>query len=299
MAVKCLGYLALQVKDKKEIEKLACTIMGMQKVAGPSVGAENDYYRIDQRAHRLIVMPGEEDKLYCAGWQVADSAALEEVRDKLSARDMKWEELSEKDCAVRGVDEGLAFLDPAANRHDVCVGELEADDPFQSPVGVSRFITGDMGMGHVVLPAPAFEETFEFLREVLGFELSDELPVPMGAGGPVLRVRFMHCANPRHHSLAIFEGQHPAGCVHWMLEVPDLDTVGLAMDRAEQQGMPLFATLGRHTNDNMLSVYFMSPGGIGVEYGCDGLQMDWKDWKPTILESGDLWGHQYAMMKDL
>ena len=299
MAVKSLGYLALQVKDKKEFEKLACEVLGVQKVTGPSVGAENDYYRIDRRAHRLIVMPGSTDKLYCAGWQVDDALALQGVREKLAARGVRWQELSEEDCAVRAVDQGITFQDPSGNRHDVCVGEFQADDPFVSPAGVPCFITGDMGMGHVVLPAPDFEETFAFLNEVLGFDLSDELPVPMGEGGPVLRVRFLHCANPRHHSLAIFEGGHPAGCVHWMLEVPDMDTVGQAMDRAEQAGVPLFSTLGRHTNDNMLSVYFMSPGAIGVEYGCEGLQMDWKDWEPKILESGDLWGHQYAMMKDL
>jgi 3,4-dihydroxy-9,10-secoandrosta-1,3,5(10)-triene-9,17-dione 4,5-dioxygenase len=273
--------------------------MGMQKVAGPSSGAENDYYRIDGRVHRLIVMPGSEDRLYCAGWQVADKAALQEIEGGLSARGISWQEMDADDCAVRGVEEGISFADPSGNRHEVCVGELQVDDPFISPVGVSQFITGDMGMGHVVLPAPNFEETFGFLNEVLGFELSDELPVPMGEGGPVLRVRFMHCANPRHHSLAIFEGEHPAGCVHWMLEVPDVDTVGLAMDRAEKAGVPLFSTLGRHTNDNMLSVYFNSPGAIGVEYGCDGLRMDWNGWEPKILESGDLWGHQYAMMKDL
>ncbi|WP_321392526.1 VOC family protein [Emcibacter sp.] len=299
MAVKSLGYLALQVKDKKEFETLACEVLGMQKVTGPSVGAENDYYRIDQRAHRLIVMPGKEDRLYCAGWQVADSATLRNVQEKLSAKGVDWVALDDSACAVRGVDQGIGFLDPSGNRHEVCVGEFKADDPFVSPAGVSRFITGDMGMGHVVLPAPNFEETFEFCREVLGFSLSDELPVPMGADGPVLRVRFLHCANPRHHSLAIFEGEHPAGCVHWMLEVPDVDTVGLAMERAEKANMPLFSTLGRHTNDNMLSVYFMSPGAIGVEYGCDGLRMDWTGWEPKILESGDLWGHQYAMMKDL
>lgn len=291
MAVCSLGYLAINVMNRQEFEALACGVLGMQKVAGPD--AENDYYRVDDRVHRLIAVPAEEDSLLCSGWQVADAKALEAVKDALDGQNVKWNALDALACAVRGVSEGISFLDPAGNRHDVCLGEEKTVEPFESPAGVSRFVTGDMGMGHVVLPALNFEETSQFLYDVLGFSLSDELPLPIGEGGAILRIRFMHCANPRHHSLALFEGLHPAGCVHWMLEVPDVDTVGLAMDRAERAGVSLFSTLGRHTNDNMLSVYFMSPGGIGVEFGCDGLRMDWSDWEPKVLESGDLWGHVF------
>lgn len=67
-----------------------------------------------------------------------------------------------------------------------------------------RFITGDYGLGHTVLPAPDFDKTVAFVRNVLGFGLSDIYNFkPAGDAGPTVRIHFFHCANARHHSLAL------------------------------------------------------------------------------------------------
>ena len=78
-----------------------------------------------------------------------------------------------------------------------------------------------------------------------------------------------------------------------MVEVETLDEVGLALDRARQAGHPIVASLGRHANDNMCSFYVLAPGGIAVEYGYDGLLVDWDSYTPTFSTEGDLWGHEY------
>ena len=54
-------------------------------------------------------------------------------------------------------------------------------------------------------------------------------------------------------------------------------------------------TLGRHTNDLMMSVYVMSPGGFFIEFGCDGVQLDWTDYKPTESSVPSLWGHDWQL----
>ena len=79
-----------------------------------------------------------------------------------------------------------------------------------------------------------------------------------------------------------------------ILVVETLDEVGLALERVKQAGLPLLATLGRHVNDNMCSFYVLAPGGIAVEYGYDGLLVDWDCHTPTVSTEGDLWGHEYA-----
>jgi len=78
-----------------------------------------------------------------------------------------------------------------------------------------------------------------------------------------------------------------------IFEVPDIDTVGQCLDRVQQAEIPLMATLGRHENDNALSFYMFAPGGIGVEYGCEGKLIDYKNYKPTQSTLGDIWGHAY------
>jgi 3,4-dihydroxy-9,10-secoandrosta-1,3,5(10)-triene-9,17-dione 4,5-dioxygenase len=168
--------------------------------------------------------------------------------------------------------------------------------PLVSPVGIPSFVTsyqqtGDLGFGHFVLPAPEFEATADFYTDIIGMGLTDTL-YPPGMDG--VAIRFYHANNPRQHSLALFSGPHPLGVVHIMVEVPTMDDLGGTMDRAKQAGAHFLATLGRHVNDNMCSVYLLAPGGIAVEYGYDGLLIDPETHVPTVSVEGDLWGHEYS-----
>ena len=146
-----------------------------------------------------------------------------------------------------------------------------------------------MGFGHAVIPAPETEATIAFYTDLIGLAISDDLYPPI----PGSRVVFMHADNPRQHSLALYNQPHPSGVVHIMVEVDSLDEVGLALDRVKQAELPLLATLGRHVNDNMCSFYVLAPGGIAVEFGYDGLLVDWETHTPTVSTEGDLWGHEY------
>jgi 3,4-dihydroxy-9,10-secoandrosta-1,3,5(10)-triene-9,17-dione 4,5-dioxygenase len=194
----------------------------------------------------------------------------------------------------RCVTEYCVSADPAGNPIEIYHGRTNVGGAFESPQGVSKFLTGDMGLGHLVVPAPNQDETHAFYKDVLGFGDSDDLTMPPPAeGAPDMRIRFMHAANPRHHSLALFNFPVPTGIVHLMFEVPTVDEVGRALDRVTKAGVPLMATLGRHHNDNMLSFYAFGPGGIAVEYGCDGLQLDWDTFEPTTSTVADIWGHEY------
>ena len=108
-------------------------------------------------------------------------------------------------------------------------------------------------------------------------------------------MHFMHCNNPRHHSLGLYQGEHPSGLIHFMLEVVDVDEVGYGLDRALNADTHISASLGRHSNDRMLSFYMRTPGGFEVEYGCQGWQVDWKTFVPTTSEIPSFWGHKFSM----
>ncbi len=96
----------------------------------------------------------------------------------------------------------------------------------------------------------------------MGFALSDIFRVRFtnDPAEPEKRIHFLHCGNARHHSLAIFEMPSEAGCIHVMAEVPDMAEVGRALDRVQQHGVKLSATLGQHCNDRMTSFYMKTPG---------------------------------------
>ena len=52
-------------------------------------------------------------------------------------------------------------------------GRFRDYQPFRSPQGVSGFVTGDLGMGHVVLPAPDLAASLAFYQQFLGFADTD------------------------------------------------------------------------------------------------------------------------------
>ena len=52
-----------------------------------------------------------------------------------------------------------------------------------------------------------------------------------------------------------------------MLEVDNLDDVGLTHDLVRKAKIPVHIQMGKHSNDHMYSFYFRSPSGFMIEYG--------------------------------
>jgi 3,4-dihydroxy-9,10-secoandrosta-1,3,5(10)-triene-9,17-dione 4,5-dioxygenase len=161
-----------------------------------------------------------------------------------------------------------------------------------------------MGLGHVVLTAPNFDETHAFYKAVLGFADTDLGRFYLAGGGPDdpgIGFAFMHARNGRHHSLALGQmPESPNGAVHIMVEVGSLEDVGRTYDRVlKSKGkVPLSATLGRHVNDKMTSFYMQTPSGFDCEYGWNGLVIDPDTWVPTTSMAVSDWGHKWAHEKD-
>ncbi len=294
MAVSSLGYISLVVTDLEQWRSFATGVIGLMPVGDPDTG-DRLLLKMDDHPYRLSVVAGDEDRLACAGWEFSGAVDYEAAIARLEAAGVEVHRGDAEGAGQRCVTEYASATDPAGNPFELYHGRTACRDDFKSPAGVSHFVTGAMGMGHLVVPAPNMDETHDFYTEALGFGDSDDLRLPPPAeGAPDQRIIFMHADNPRHHSLALYNFPVPSGIIHMIFEMPDIDQVGLCLDRAQAAGLPLMGTLGRHCNDRMLSFYGFGPGGIGVEVGCDGLQIDWSTFTPTVSTQGDVWGHAYA-----
>src|SRR5690606_22396777 len=73
----------------------------------------------------------------------------------------------------------------------------------------------------------------------------------------------------RQHSLA-FGVNGPSRLNHMMLEYRELDDLGLAHDIVRAQGIDVALQLGKHSNDEALTFYFMTPSGWAMELGWGG-----------------------------
>ena len=294
MSVSSLGYITINAQDLNAWRVFGTEIMGLmldEKASDESVL----YFRMDDQPSRLIVQKSEADQLAAVGWEFADKAAYDSIAVELQNAGCSVTAGDEAGAAKRGVSEYASCTDPAGNPIEIYHSRTGLKNDFVSPADIKEFITGDMGMGHVVLPAPNTDETHDFYKSVMGFRDSDDLRLPPPAeGAPEMNIRFMHAANPRHHSLALFNFPNPVGIIHMIFEVGSIDEVGACLDRVQKAGYPLMATLGRHCNDNMLSFYVVGPGGIAIEFGCDGLQIDPQNFQATVSTVGDFWGHDYV-----
>jgi 3,4-dihydroxy-9,10-secoandrosta-1,3,5(10)-triene-9,17-dione 4,5-dioxygenase len=293
-AIRSLGYLRIETADVAAWREFGVRMLGLVEGRGPQDGAL--HLRMDDFPARLVILPGPQERLLAAGWEVAGEDDLAELARALEQAGVPVKAGTAAELAERRVGQLLRFEDPAGNPLEAfCGAALEARSA-SSPYG-NRFVTGDLGLGHVVLPVTADEPALRFYTGLLGFRLRDSMRMApellRRPPGEPLWMRFLGC-NPRHHSLALAPFPAAAGIVHLMIEVATLDDVGRAMDRCARRGAPVSATLGRHANDLMVSFYARTPGGFDVEYGTDGRLVDDGTWVSRETTAISLWGHSFG-----
>lgn len=277
--IHSLGYLGLTTPDLDGWREFATEIAGL---AVSDLSREDDLrLRIDEYAWRFSITPGDGSLAYI-GWEVADKATLEALADDLDKAGVAVEESQIAD--ERGVLGLIQAKDPGGNQIEFFYGSVVDTQPFVSPRGV-EFVTGEQGLGHVVLANPAAAEMERFYVDLLGFRVSDRVAL----GQSLATFAFV---NPRHHSLAIVDAPAPL-LHHFMLETTSLDTVGLALDRtlASENHRPM-SGLGRHANDLAVSFYMRTPSECQVEFGWAARQLDLDPPTSVVYGGGSIWGHK-------
>lgn len=296
MGIRSLAYLRIAATDVAAWRDYGLKVLGM--IEGKGADPDSLYLRMDDFPARLVIVPGEHDHLSASGWETANAAELQEIRSRLESAGVPYKEGTVEELADRRVDELIRFEDPSANVLEVFHGAALEHRRVVSPYG-HRFVTGEQGLGHVVLSTSDDAASLQFYRDVLGFKLRDSMRLPpqlvgRPADGDPAWLRFFGC-NPRHHSLAFLPMPTQTGIVHLMIEVAAADDVGLCLDRALRRKVPMSATLGRHVNDLMLSFYMKTPSGFDVEFGCEGRQVHDPNWIARESTAVSLWGHDFTL----
>ena len=290
--IRGLSYFVSQIENLSHWQRYAEDVLGMQVLPAPGGGL---YVKMDERPFRMLIVEGSEPRYLASGWELPSEPAFLAAIEHLNAAGIEWLAGNADEVNQRGVQALIKVNDPSGNCHELSWGHRSDCLPFVSPQGVPRFITGDMGLGHTVLPAPNFDATLAFAKDVLGFELSDIFNFRPDPAAPAIRIHFLHCQNARHHSLALAEYPVPSGCVHVMVEVDSMTEVGRAHDRLQAHAVNLSATLGQHLNDRMTSFYMKTPSGFDLEYGYGGLQVDWAEHSAFEFTRVSIWGPDFSV----
>jgi len=286
--IKELSYLVFESDKVEAWKSFATDFLGMQ-IPDEQPG---NYLRIrmDERAYRFLIKPGNSEDLWAAGFLVNSQEALDQMAAHLRAQGVEIHaatpaELSERD--VRGM---IWVTDPEGLRIEISHTPKYCREPVETPLVPGGFLTGDMGLGHIALCAENLEKCEAFYRDVLGFKISDYITQEIQ--GIPIHLTFFH-VNPRHHTLALAGLPGAVRLNHFMVEVENVDVVGQGLERAKRQDINLYMNIGRHPNDKMLSFYANTPSEFAVEYGTDGIEIrDEDNWQIKTYDALSEWGHK-------
>ena len=288
MAVSQLAYLGIGVSDTNAWKTFATDILGMQMIERADDGTV--YLRMDENHHRIALHPSGEDDVLYIGLQTPTMAAYDASEAALKAAGVSMTQGTPAEIAHRRLIDFVKF-ETGELPFELSIGpNTRWDPPFQPARPMSGFKTGSLGFGHIVVRSTDRDESAGLLTKALGFRVSDYINTLV----------FLHC-NPRHHSIA-FQPSIPdlprsrdKRLWHFMLETNTLDDVGTALDLATRAGVPVVSSLGRHSNDQMVSFYMSTPSGFEVEYGWGGRLVDDAVWQVQRHDRGTIWGHKVQL----
>lgn len=285
MRITSLGYLRVESPQAKEWATFGPEVLGLALSEDPLGRSNTVMLTNDDRPGRLVVSEGEQDRVQCAGWEMPSAEALSAAISELELAGVSVRRATVEQRQSASVRDLVSFTDPAGFTHELFYGQLVVPGSFRPGRAMSGFVTGTQGLGHIVLVVPDLAESLGFYRDVLGFRISDEVDMDGH------RLVFFH-VNERHHSLAIMEIAGTRGMHHMMLQVNEVDDVGRAHDLCADRKIVAYS-LGRHTNDRMLSFYVRSPSGFEIEYGWSAITIDDEDqWAVTYMNEPSMWGHR-------
>lgn len=286
--IERVGYVGLNVSNLDAWEAFATNVLALQSSGRDKNGVL--HLRMDEHEYRFALHEGPEDDIAYIGLEVASSEDLSLLAQRLQKMGVEGRVADRQFATARRVKELIQFEHNGLSYEAYVGPTLLPQNPFHAPKSLDGFVTGDMGLGHLVIYCNDLADTLKFFCEGMGFRLSDV--IDRISNGEVNSAHFLHC-NARHHSVAVAKATGMEKKFHHvMIEVASVDDVGRAMDAAVANKVPIMQTLGRHTNDRMLSFYMRTPSGFWIEYGYGGRQIDPANWSVGRYDAGSSWGHR-------
>lgn len=289
-----LAYVVFAASDLGAWRDYATGVIGL----GVADGRDGTLgLRMDDHPWRLLVEQGADDDLTHAGWDLGSEADLNDYVAELRAKGAEVREEDASAAANRCVTRLFSIVDPIGFRHEFFTGRTGLTSDGGNLSAILRgpgFVTGDLGIGHILPVSQNYEDGVRFYQDVLGLRYSDRIRQEM-APGIFADATFFHSATGRHHSLATGTFPSPKRLNHLMLEYRSMNDVGFAYERAKKAGIPIVLELGHHPNDQVFSFYMRTPSGFGIELGHGGIVIDDNEWEPQLYDVMSDWGHARNM----
>ena len=236
--------------------------------------------------HILAVRHAPQLAMIRVTFDAADRATVDGLHAQVKAHGLKTIDPPATLRQPHG-DYGFGFKDPEGRNIAVVCGVKDYADRADKPDRPRK-------LSHVNLNSGDSDATLGYLRDALGFKLTDT----------TRRLRFFSC-NADHHSVVVGFAGGPT-LNHIAFEMPDLESVMRGAGRMRDDGRGIEWGPGRHGPGNNVFCYFLGPEDMPIEYTAEMLQVDdsyrvgtpenWK-WPPGRLDHWGISAHPSERME--
>jgi len=256
-----LAAIALMSTDPQRLSEFYVDAMGYQG------HGSDETWTGSLDARWLTIRAGTANKLDYVAFALPDRCSLSDLRDRLSAASIEFEEVASTPL----LGASIKFTDPDGNALLFGVGSNDSTD---SP-GSFR----SSRLQHLVFASDEAEAMVRFYCNVVGFAPSDYVKDDLDN----LTAAFLRCS-AEHHSLAVFRASRKR-LDHFCYDVKDWMYIRDWADRFAERHIALRWGPGRHGPGNNLFFFVNDPDGNWLEFSSELEQI--KGTRPIKL-----WAHE-------
>lgn len=251
-SVRAVRGVDLAVTDLKTAERFFTDVWNLETVAA---AGDAVWLRATGAFHHVLTLrEGPRTGLIRIVLDAQDRATVDMLHAQVG-KSGRPTDGAPRPLARPGEGYGFGFQDPEGRNFAVMCDVADHKDVADRPDRPRK-------ISHVNLNCADNEATFAFLRDTLGFRLSDT----------TRQFRFIRC-NADHHSLVIGFNDD-ATLNHIAFEMPDMDSVMRGCGRMRDHGYPIEWGPGRHGPGNNTFAYFCGPEELPLEYTGEMQQVD-------------------------
>lgn len=260
--VRKLEYVHLRVTDLDAATAFYTTVMGLVEMdhAGEAVAFGCG---LDDRVDIYVSEGGTGVAEFAV--RLPDEAAINEYSERLADVDVDVTD-------PIGAHDGLAFELPSGTGMALVTPEEEQREYHHpsAPTRENRHVLAPLDLDHANLASTDPRGDAEFLRDVLGFKISDIRKTERGYWTQVF-TRF----GDYHHDVAITITTGLSDTLHHLAwTMTDLSHLKMFVDHLKQHGHELELGIGRHNAGANIFIYLWTPGGNRFEFNVEVATVD-------------------------
>src|SRR5689334_6579858 len=141
-----LGYIVIETDKFADWRRFGRDAIGMHL---DETLSDVMRFRLDDNECRFLLHRGPAEDVTALGWQLDDHATFDEVVSRVTRHGVPVAAGTEEEAALRGVERLVRFPGPNGLTQEIFTMATTGKTPLE--IGVSGFVTGESGMGHVAI----------------------------------------------------------------------------------------------------------------------------------------------------